>query len=407
MKFDRRTLIAGGMGLPLAAEYEAHAREIAKMKSLSASPFGQDVIWRRIMDDNSFEHGRMERSASFVRLSGTVFISESGRPLRVDYTIDCDARWRTRSARIVQTFNGEQAVLTLECPGEGVWRLNGAPAPALDGCTDIDLGVSPSTNALPINRMNLKNGEARTIRAAWVRFPALSVTAAGQSYERIGDKKYKYRSLASGFEAVIDVDEYGSPVQYEGVWRRVAAAPSAPQLSFIPSVHAGFAGALISGGPSDELQAARDLDWLIGGWKAEVTDFDEDGRQRKGSGEWWFAWVLEGRALQDVWIAPARRDRVSPHPEKAIHNRYGTTIRHFVEQNGVWRIAWFNPVSGAVNHLSGAREANRMVLIGEEEGTPIRWSFHDITPQSFTWLGESQQRNGEWVRQAVFEVSRF
>lgn len=37
-----------------------------------------------------------------------------------------------------------------------------------------------------------------------------------------------------------------------------------------------------------------------------------------------FDWVLEGRAIQDVWIAPARKDRLTALPPE---NLYGTTFR--------------------------------------------------------------------------------
>ena len=45
--------------------------------------------------------------------------------------------------------------------------------------------------------------------------------------------------------------------------------------------------------------------WLIGGWEAAVYDYAEDGTAHEGSGEWHFGRV-EGRAIQDVWIAPPR-----------------------------------------------------------------------------------------------------
>lgn len=38
----------------------------------------------------------------------------------------------------------------------------------------------------------------------------------------------------------------------------------------------------------------------------EVFDYDVDGSVRTGTGEWSFSWVLEGRAVQDVWISPQR-----------------------------------------------------------------------------------------------------
>lgn len=44
--------------------------------------------------------------------------------------------------------------------------------------------------------------------------------------------------------------------------------------------------------------------WLIGDWVMDATVHKDDGTAFKGSGEIHFGWVLQGRAIQDVWILP-------------------------------------------------------------------------------------------------------
>ena len=68
--------------------------------------------------------------------------------------------------------------------------------------------------------------------------------------------------------------------------------------------------ALGSSARSNELTDQEDIyGWLIGGWEATVYDYAEDGTAHESSGEWHFGRVLEGRAIQDVWIAPSRAAR--------------------------------------------------------------------------------------------------
>jgi hypothetical protein len=43
---------------------------------------------------------------------------------------------------------------------------------------------------------------------------------------------------------------------------------------------------------------------LIGRWAMDATVYRDDGTRHQGPGEIYFAWVLEGRAIQDVWILP-------------------------------------------------------------------------------------------------------
>lgn len=174
------------------------------------------------------------------------------------------------------------------------------------------------------------------------------------------------------------------------------------------SAAAGFLGALISDAPSQELaDLARDFGWLIGGWAAEVIDIDGDGRVRRGEGEWWFAWVLEGRAIQDVWISPPRGKRGGGADPAAADNRYGTTVRWPDRQAGLWRIVWVNPVTGAMSVLAGRREGDRIVLLGEDPEGAFRWSFNDIRADSFVWRGETRDEHGEWRLGAEFRLKRL
>jgi hypothetical protein len=164
-----------------------------------------------------------------------------------------------------------------------------------------------------------------------------------------------------------------------------------------------FTESLLAAGPSPELgERAKDLAWLVGGWSAVIRDYGDRGVLHESTGEWWFSWVLEGRAMQDVWIVPQRQ---SAPPAK--RDRYGTTIRWFDHEAGLWRIAWFNPVSGTRNDLSGGVAGNRLIFEGVADRQRIRWSFNDITPSSFVWRGESLDDNGNPTLGSEFTVQRM
>lgn len=171
-------------------------------------------------------------------------------------------------------------------------------------------------------------------------------------------------------------------------------------LSLALSAREGFVDALHAGAPAARLgEHAGDVAWLVGGWDAVVRDYDEDGTHVESTGEWWFAWVLEGRALQDVWIVPERGS-------SGRRDRYGTTIRWFDDAAGVWNVSWFNPVTGARTDLAGNRQGDRIVLEGTQGRDCIRWSFNDITPNSFVWRGERIVEDGTPILGAEFVLTR-
>ena len=100
------------------------------------------------------------------------------------------------------------------------WRLNNVDCPAVVGRIDVDLGFSPSTNTLPIRRLNLAIGEEAQVHAAWLGFPSLTLERLDQTYRRTGDATYEYRSDGGRFQAKLEVDHDGLVVNYPGLWRR-------------------------------------------------------------------------------------------------------------------------------------------------------------------------------------------
>ena len=177
-------------------------------------------------------------------------------------------------------------------------------------------------------------------------------------------------------------------------------APNAEKLE--------FPAALASPGCSPEIPEASDLyGWLIGSWELDVLHYGVDQRGRGIKGEVHFSWVLEGRVVQDVWIMPRRSER-TPQLEKTC-NMYGATIRVWDAALQAWRVTWINPVTGWRDELIGRRSGEDIVQIGTHaDGTPIRWIFSEITPDSFRWTGEVLNTDGEtWTLQGEFRARRI
>jgi hypothetical protein len=124
-------------------------------------------------------------------------------------------------------------------------------------------------------------------------------------------------------------------------------------------------------------------------------------------GEAHFGWVLEGRAIQDVWIMPRAADR---QPDSDLtNNMYGTTLRVWDSAIQAWRIRWINPVSGHEERQTGRKVGNEIVQIGARaDGTPIRWRFTEITSDSFRSIGEALEPDGKsWKIEGGFRARRL
>ena len=164
-----------------------------------------------------------------------------------------------------------------------------------------------------------------------------------------------------------------------------------------------FVAALVAKSPSAELGDAADMyAWLIGGWDVRTVDYQPDGKQRESTGEWHFNWILEGRAVQDVWISPPRAQRNSALSKTG--NRYGTSLRVYDSKIGAWRVTWLNPVSGAHDELIGQQKGNDIVQEGRDsDGNQMRWVFTDRKSDAFRWYGERSYDGGKtWQLEAEF-----
>jgi hypothetical protein len=169
----------------------------------------------------------------------------------------------------------------------------------------------------------------------------------------------------------------------------------------------GWKGPLLAAGRSPEIPEAADCyGWLAGSWALEVRNYWGDVRGQGLTSEAHFGWVLEGRAMQDVWILPRRADRTAEIDR--ARNSYGTTLRVWDPRIEAWRVTWINPVTGARADLVGRWSGKDVVQIGSRaDGAAIRWIFSGITADAFRWTGESLAGDGQtWRLEGEFLARR-
>ena len=187
-------------------------REFTEMKS---------ILWRGFVLPGH-EACQLFFANSNWHLKGTAVFSHEDQPCELTYQIVADALWQTLSAQ-VQGWLGKSAVgIQMETDPAHRWRLNEVEQPAVLGCIDLDLNFSPSTNLLPIRRLNLAIGERAEITAAWLRFPSFTLEPLPQLYLRLNQDTYRYESAGGQFVADLKVDRSGFVVDYPGLWQAEA-----------------------------------------------------------------------------------------------------------------------------------------------------------------------------------------
>lgn len=178
------------------------------------------LLWRRL-DVPGLEHFRLRSGPEEVRLAGVVIALLDGLPLYARYEVVCSSDWETRAAHVAVEHGPAARTLELRADESGRWELDGRHVTALDGLRDVDLGITPATNTLPIRRLDLAVGDSANVTAAWVRFPDLEVQPLPQSYTRVAERRYLYESAGGRFRAELEVDERGLVARYGDYWERL------------------------------------------------------------------------------------------------------------------------------------------------------------------------------------------
>jgi len=101
----------------------------------------------------------------------------------------------------------------------------------------------------------------------------------------------------------------------------------------------------------------------------------------------------------------ARYDTAMPRPiSTRTAPRYASTIPDI----DAWRIQWTDPVTRNFLQMIGRAEGRDIVQLGTRpDGQLARWSFRDITANSFLWRGEvSADAGATWRIVTEFTATR-
>ncbi len=364
-------------------------------------------VWWTPLELPGLEELHLVENETGVVADGLVLGIEGATPFRLWYQVLTDSAWYVREC-LLQVGGEKGQIVHLYTDGRGHWTDRaGVAYSTLDGCLDVDISRSPFTNTLPIRRLALSPGESADLLVAYITVPDLSVRPVRQRYTCLSRTAsgglYRYEGLESGTTFDLLVDAQGLVVDYPGIWKRVEMRPL---QNGIPSQPPGVLKGLLASGPHPELADKLQLfGQFIGDWEFDWTDYQPHGTPgQTGKGEIHFAWALEGRVIQDVWIFRSREEG----RQGLLVDEWGTTIRFYDPSIDAWRISWHGPVNHVVRALTARPVGNEIWVEGPNpKGQPLRWMFTQITSHSFHWSNFVSEDGGQtWHLQEELEAHR-
>lgn len=162
-----------------------------------------------------------------------------------------------------------------------------------------------------------------------------------------------------------------------------------------------FANAFIANSKNDSIPTEYNFyERLIGNWDIVWVENEGSENERRVKGEWLFSWVLEGMAIQDLFIVPSRVERkINPQPD----GEYGTTIRFYNPNTNKWDI--YYGCTGYAFRLEGRKEGESIVHTEIFEGK-MKWIISDITEDSFKWEKLMCNEEGIWNIEGIVYAKR-
>lgn len=139
---------------------------------------------------------------------------------------------------------------------------------------------------------------------------------------------------------------------------------------------------------------------LVGTWDIEWVDGHGTEHERHVKGEWIFSWVLEGMAVQDVFICPSREARkIKTWPDAA----YGTTIRIYNPQQRTWDIFLR---CGRRIHAAGSEKGRQPDCPDGNYRAKDEMDFSELTENTFHWRNMATEDGMHWFLQGEAFAAR-
>jgi hypothetical protein len=134
------------------------------------------------------------------------------------------------------------------------------------------------------------------------------------------------------------------------------------------------------------------FDRLIGTWDVRYEFTGQDGKAQVSRGQVQYSWILDGKALQEIWISDWETQDLRP---------YGTTINFYDPKRGRWTAIWIYPANGMTRVMTGGAVDDGWMLAGlDESGALERWTTRIAGPDSVVINAEISSDAGKTWRPA-------
>lgn len=175
-----------------------------------------NIIWESDFY-HSVENCIIRKNNSGYEIDSTIAGKYKNQIFKVDYTIRTRRNWTANYVVINAQINHSAWDITLE-EKRGKWFLKDKPIEMFEKIPFIDISLTPFTNTLPINGLQLKDNEQQVIDVIYFDILKNEINSLKQVYTRLGNNTFLYQNYDGSFSAEITVDETGLVIHYPSLF---------------------------------------------------------------------------------------------------------------------------------------------------------------------------------------------
>ncbi|TDE28785.1 MULTISPECIES: putative glycolipid-binding domain-containing protein [Flavobacterium] len=183
-----------------------------------------NIIWTGKLY-HSIEHCTLTKTLVGNEITSTIIGVYKNQIYKVDYHIKTNKNWEITFVTLRTLVDNSDELLTLE-KKDGKWLLNDKPNYDLQNIFDIDISLTPFTNTLPINRLQLKGNERKVIEVLYFDILEKQIKKVKQIYTRLGTDRYIYENYDKSFKTEIKIDKQGLVVEYPKLFEMTVKSES-------------------------------------------------------------------------------------------------------------------------------------------------------------------------------------
>lgn len=178
----------------------------------------KSFLWNGLLNETE-EHCAVNYLDKGIMVRSEIEGWAGGKPVYLDYTIKLDIHWNVLEFEVIFHISDVEHIHYFKKDSSGNWTdSSGNEYPDFEGCQYIDISLTPFTNSLPINGLNLAVSQSHEFDLVYIDVMKNTIRKDQQRYTRIGSNSYRFENDSSNFTANIEVDNEGFVIHYPNLF---------------------------------------------------------------------------------------------------------------------------------------------------------------------------------------------